>query len=116
MRILPKCCATIALYTLVLPLGAQEDADTVDLYEQVALAPHALAVLPIGILTIDPRAPALAAEAYEAILNQLAAIEGLYVIGRESVLPYAVRLCRLWRLRVNSVSAVSSKATSEQSP
>jgi len=86
-----KCCPTIALYLLVLPLAAQQDepTDTVDLYEQVALAPHALAVLPVEILTNDPRAPALAAEAYEAILNQLAAIEGLYVIGRESVLPYA---------------------------
>ncbi len=91
MSVLSKCCAAIALHLLVLPLAAQEDGstDSVDLQEQLALDTNALAVLPIEILTTDPRAPALAAEAYEAILNQLAAIEGLYVIGRESVLPYA---------------------------
>jgi len=63
--------------------------ESVEIPEELALDTNALAVLPIEILTTDPRAPALAAEAYEAILNQLAAIEGLYVIGRESVLPYA---------------------------
>ena len=90
MRVLSKCCAAIALHLLVLPLAAQEDGstDSVDLQEQLALDTNALAVLPIEILTTDPRAPALAAEAYEAILSGLASIDGLYVIGRESVLPY----------------------------
>jgi TolB-like protein/HEAT repeat protein len=91
VRVLSKCCAAIALHLLVLPLAAQEDGstDSVDLQEQLALDTNALAVLPIEILTTDPRAPALAAEAYELILNELALIDGLYVIGRESVLPYA---------------------------
>ncbi len=91
MRVLLGRSAALALCLCALPLAAQEDGstDSVDLQEQLALDTNALAVLPIEILTTDPRAPALAAEAYEAILNQLAAIEGLYVIGRESVLPYA---------------------------
>ncbi len=74
-----------------LPILGQEhgSAAATDLQEQVALDPHALAVLPIEIVTDHTRAPALAAEAYEAILSQVTAIEGLYVIGRESVLPYA---------------------------
>ncbi len=91
MRVLLAWSAALALCHCALPLAAQEDGSTssVDLHEQLALDANALAVLPIEILTIHPRAPTLAAEAYEAILNQLAAIEGLYVIGRESVLPYA---------------------------
>jgi len=91
MNILSKCCAAIALHLLVLPLAAQEDGatDSVDLQEQLALAPHALAVLPIEILTNDPRAPTLAAEAYEAVMNELALIEGLYVLEQQLVAPYA---------------------------
>ena len=90
MRVLAKCCAAIALHLYALPLAAQEDepTDSVDLQEQLALDTNALAVLPIEILTTDPRAPALVAEAYELILNELALIDGLYVIGRESILPY----------------------------
>ncbi len=91
MRVLLGRSAALALCLCALPLAAQEDGstDSVDLQEQLALDTNALAVLPIEILTSDPRAPALAAEAYEAILSGLASIDGLYVIGRESVLPYA---------------------------
>lgn len=91
MKILLPCCAAIALHLLVLPSSAQENGptDSVDLQEQLALDVNALAVLPIEILTTDRRAPAFAAEAFELILNELASIDGLYVIGRESVLPYA---------------------------
>jgi TolB-like protein/HEAT repeat protein len=91
MKILLPCCALIALHLLLLPSLAQENGstDSVELQEQLALDVNALAVLPIEILTNDPRAPALAAQAYEFILNELASIAGLYVIGRESVLPYA---------------------------
>ncbi len=91
MRVLLGRSAALALCLCALPLAAQEDGstDSVDLQEQLALDTNALAVLPIEILTTDPRAPALAAEAYEAILSGLASIDGLYVIGRESVLPYA---------------------------
>ena len=91
MRTLPMCCAVIALHLMVLPSSAQENdtEDSVYPQAQLALDVNALAVLPIEILTTDRRAPALAAEAYEQILNELASIDGLYVIGRESVLPYA---------------------------
>jgi HEAT repeat protein/TolB-like protein len=90
MRVLAKCCAAIALHLCALPLAAQEDepTDSVDLQEQLALDTNALVVLPIEILTTDSRAPALAAEAYELILSELASVDGLYVIGRESILPY----------------------------
>jgi HEAT repeat protein len=97
-------------------LAAQEDGstDSVDLQRQLALDTNALAVLPIEILTTDPRAPALAAEAYELILNELALIDGLYVIGRELILPYgsstlpAVEIAR--ELGVGSILESSIRA------
>ena len=91
MRVLGKCCAAIALHALVLPLAAQEDegTDSIDLNDQVALDPLAVAVLPVEVLTTDPRGPSLAVEAYEAILARLASINGLYVIEQSLVQPYA---------------------------
>ena len=93
MRVPLKCflAATLCCHLQLQSVLAQEDGNAIaaNVQEQVALAPLALAVLPIEILTENPRAPTLAAEAYEAILNELAAIEGLYVFGRELMLPYA---------------------------
>jgi len=48
MRVLPKCCAAIALHVFVLPLAAQEDGptDSVGLGEGAALDLHAAGALP----------------------------------------------------------------------
>ena len=91
MRILLSCCAAIALYLCVLPLAAQEDdsTDSVTPQEQLALDNTTLAVLPLEILSTDPRAPSVAAAINEAILSQLSSIAGLNVVARDSVLPFA---------------------------
>ena len=91
MRVLSKCCVAIALNLCALPLVAQVDAPTEssDSQERLALDTNALAVLPVEILTTDPRAPTVATAVYEALLNQLASIEGVYVVGSDRVLPYA---------------------------
>ena len=63
MKIFLPCCAAITLYLCVLPLAAQEDGFTNSIYQQAQLALDntTLAVLPLEILSTDPRAPAVAA-------------------------------------------------------
>lgn len=56
---------------------------------QIVLDPYTVVVLPLEIVGDDPRAADLAAVAYDDIVAQLAAIDGLYVLGGESLLPYA---------------------------
>jgi hypothetical protein len=54
MRILPNCCAAIALHLCALPLAAQEGGptDSVDPQEELTLDSGTLAMLPI-----DPESP-----------------------------------------------------------
>ena len=70
------------LLTLVGRVGAQsvEPSDGA-----VALDSFTVVVLPIEILTNEPKAPELADQVYDELMIQLAAVEGLYVLGRESV-------------------------------
>jgi len=91
MRILLPCCAAITLYLCVLPLAAQEDGSTnsINPQEQLALDNTTLAVLPLEVLSTDPRAPSVAAAINEAILSRLSSIAGLNVVASDSVLPFA---------------------------
>ncbi len=91
MKILLPCCAAITLYLCVLPLAAQEDGSTnsINPQEQLALDNTALAVLPLEVLSTDPRAPSVAAAINEAIRSQLSSIAGLNVVASDSVLPFA---------------------------
>ena len=91
MKILLPCCAAITLYLCVLPLAAQEDGSTnsINPQEQLALDNTALAVLPLEVLSTDPRAPSVAAAINEAILSRLSSIAGLNVVASDLVLPFA---------------------------
>lgn len=91
MKILLPCCAAITLYLCVLPLAAQEDGstDSINPQEQLALDNTTLAVLPLEVLSTDPRAPSVAAAINEAILSRLSSIAGLNVVASDSVLPFA---------------------------
>jgi HEAT repeat protein len=91
MKILLLCCAATVLPFMGVPSSAQEGNTTgsSDLQNQIGLDASTLAVLPIQIMTTNARAPDFAAEAYDLILGALASMDGLYVIGGESVLPYA---------------------------
>ena len=91
MKAILTCCAAITLCLGVLPLVAQEDGstDSTNLQEQLALDNTALAVLPLEVLSTDPRAPSVAAAINEAILSRLSLIAGLNVVAGDSVLPFA---------------------------
>ncbi len=91
MKIFLPCCAAITLYLCVLPLAAQEDGSTnsINPQEQLALDNTTLAVLPLEVLSTDPRAPSVAAAINEAIRSQLSSIAGLHVVASDSVLPFA---------------------------
>lgn len=91
MKILLPCCAAVILPFIAVPSPAQDGdvVESADLQGQLALDTNVLAVLPIEIMTTNPRAPDFAAEAYELILGALASMEGLYVVDGESVLSYA---------------------------
>ncbi len=91
MKIFLPCCAAITLYLCVLPLAAQEDGSTNSINPQALLALDntALAVLPLEVLSTDPRAPSVAAAINEAILSRLSSIAGLNVVASDSVLPFA---------------------------
>ena len=87
MRHSSKCLGIIIVF-LSSSLSAQDDPANPN-EPQVSLDERTLAVLPAAILTDDPRAPKLAETTYAAILNELATIDGLEVLSRETVLPYA---------------------------
>lgn len=87
MRVLAKCCVAIALHICALPLAAQEDGPTAP--EQLVLDSSSLAVLPFEILSTDPRASEIGSAVYEALLEGLPLIEGLYVVESDLVLPLA---------------------------
>ena len=91
MKKLLPCFAAIVISVMAVPSTAQDGdaAESNDLQGQIGLDANSLAVLPIEIMTTDPRAPDFAAEAYDLILSALGSMEGLYVIGGDSVLPYA---------------------------
>jgi TolB-like protein len=91
MKILFPCCAAITLYLWVLPLAAQEDGstDSINPQEQLVLDDTALAVLPLEVLSTDPRAPSIAAAINEAILSRLSSITDLNVVASDLVLPFA---------------------------
>ncbi len=89
MKCLSMCLAIILVFQISMLAAQDELANSNDTQDQVALDTRALAVLPIELLTDNARAVALAEDAYDEILNTLALIEGLYLLGRESVLPYA---------------------------
>lgn len=69
-------------------LAAQNYPAAVD-GQDLALDQFTVVVLPIEILTSEPKAPALAEDVYNEFLGQLSSIEGLYVLGRGSVVGFA---------------------------
>ena len=71
---------------VVSPLAAQEDSI---LQEGQAVDTNAIAVLPIEILSTDPKVAALAVEAYEGLINRISSIKGVYVLEQALVQPYA---------------------------
>ena len=84
----PSKCLGIILAFLASSLAAQDEpANPND--PLVSLDDRALAVLPVEFLTDDPQAISVAETAYTAVLNELAKIEGLEVLSRESVMAYA---------------------------
>jgi TolB-like protein len=81
-------------YDIALELATPEPA--VVLPGRIIVDARSLAVLPFAVSTVaaggagdDPAARALAADLYDTLVRRLAAIPGLYVVGRPAVVPYA---------------------------
>ncbi len=89
MRYVSKCFPIIALSCVLVTLTAcsvaQPSADQRD--RLIGTISNSVAVLPFE--SNSPELADFAADVYEEVLNQLAAVPDLYVVRRETILPYS---------------------------
>ncbi len=83
-----RIAIVLAAQTSIL-LAQEDSANSNEAQENVALDTLALAILPVEILTDHPRSSALGEDAHRRVVSALASIEGLYILGEDSVNPYA---------------------------
>lgn len=90
MRVLSRCCFVLMLCLCASIARAQEGVATAPpaAQEGFALDRYAVAVLPLEILSEDSRASELAEAVYDALINELLSIDGIYVVDSGLVLPY----------------------------
>lgn len=91
MKLLFPCCSVLPLYFWASVLLAQADpARSFEVTPQdLALDRYAVAVLPLKIVSDDPSASEFAGAVYEALVDELLSIDGVYVVDSGLVLPYS---------------------------
>jgi len=89
MKYLTKRVALICLIAVAMPVAAQISLNSNDPQSAPAAESRTLAVLPLEILTDNPRGAEIGQAAFEKALSRLAAIDGIDVLGPDTTASYA---------------------------